>query len=70
MKVSELIKELQDILNNHGDTDTYIWNESTMKHMPVHKVHFPVTEDFVIGLKDDKEYVDDFNMILESAVIL
>ena len=23
MKVSELIKELQDILNNYGDTETY-----------------------------------------------
>lgn len=70
MKVTKLIKELQDIVNKYGDTDVYVWDESSMKHTPVTKVYFPVAEDFVMGLKDDKEYVDDFNMILESAVIL
>ena len=69
MKVTELIKELQDIVSNYGDTDVYIWNEQRMRHVSVEHVNFPVAEDFVMGLKDDKDYVDDFNMILESAVL-
>ena len=69
MKITELIKELQDILYNYGDTDVYVWNEQRMCHMPVNHVKFPVAEDFIIGLKDNKEYVDDFNMIFESAVL-
>ena len=40
-----------------------------MRHIPVNHVKFPVAEDFIIGLKDNKEYVDDFNMIFESAVL-
>ena len=69
MKITELIKELQDILYNYGDTDVYVWNEQRMRQMPVNHVKFPVAEDFIIGLKDNKEYVDDFNMIFESAVL-
>ena len=69
MKVSELINELQDILHNYGDTDVYVWNDMKMCHTPINYVRFPVAEDFVMGLKDDKQYVEDFNMILESAVL-
>ena len=69
MKITELIKELQDILYNYGDTNVYMWNEQRMRHMPVNHVKFPVAEDFIIGLKDNKDYVDDFNMIFESAVL-
>ena len=69
MKITELIKELQDILYNYGDTDVYMWNEQRMRHIPVNRVKFPVAEDFIIGIKDNKEYVDDFNMIFESAVL-
>lgn len=69
MKITELIKELQDILYNYGDTDVYMWNEQRMRHILVNHVKFPVAEDFIIGLKDNKEYVDDFNMIFESAVL-
>ena len=69
MKITELIKELQDILYNYGDTDVYIWNEQRMRHILVNHVKFPVAEDFIVGLKDNKDYVDDFNMIFESAVL-
>ena len=69
MKITELIKELQDILYNYGDTNVYMWNEQRMRHISVNHVKFPVAEDFIIGLKDNKEYVDDFNMIFESAVL-
>ena len=69
MKITELIKELQDILYNYGDTDVYVWNEQRMRHMTVNHVKFPVSEDFIVGLKDNKDYVDDFNMIFESAVL-
>ena len=69
MKITELIKELQDILYNYGDTDVYMWNEQRMRHILVNHVKFPVSEDFIIGLKDNKEYVDDFNMIFESTVL-
>ena len=37
--------------------------------MPVNHVKFLVAEDFIVGLKDNKDYVDDFNMIFESAVL-
>ncbi len=69
MKITELIKELQDILYNYGDTDVYVWNEQQMHHVPVDHVRFSVPEDFVMRLKDDKDYVEDFNMILESTVL-
>lgn len=69
MKITELIKELQDILYNYGDTDVYVWNEQRMRHILVNHVKFPVAEDFIVGLKDNKDYVDDFNMIFESAVL-
>ena len=69
MKLTELIKELQDILYNYGDTDVYVWNEQRMRHILVNHVKFPVAEDFIVGLKDNKDYVDDFNMIFESAVL-
>ena len=54
MKITELIKELQDILYNYGDTDVYMWNEQRIRHIPVNHVKFPVAEDFIIGLKDNK----------------
>ena len=69
MKITELIKEVQDILYNYGDTDVYVWNEQRMRHILVNHVKFPVAEDFIVGLKDNKDYVDDFNMIFESAVL-
>ena len=69
MKITELIKELQDILYNYGDTDVYMWNEQRMRHIPINYVKFPVAEDFIVGLKDNKDYIDDFNMIFESAVL-
>ena len=69
MKITELIKELQDILYNYGDTDVYVWNEQRMRHILVNHVKFPVAEAFIVGLKDNKDYVDDFNMIFESAVL-
>ena len=69
MKITQLIKELQDILYNYGDTDVYVWNEQRMRHILVNHVKFPVAEDFIVGLKDNKDYVDDFNMIFESAVL-
>ena len=56
MKITELIKELQDIHYKYGDTDVYMWNEQRMRHIPVNHVKFPVAEDFIIGLKDNKDY--------------
>jgi len=69
MKLKDFINKLRLIYNKYGDTDVYMWNDSQMRHVPVNDVKFPLADDFVEGLANDKEYVDDFNMILESVII-
>lgn len=69
MKLNELIENLQYLSDKFGDTDVYIWNDSKMCHVPLNSVKYPLADDFVEGLKDDKDYIEDFNMILESVVL-
>lgn len=70
MIISELIEKLQNIKNVCGDTEVFLWNSTQMQHVPVRQVYFPVAEDLIMGLKNDKDYMDDFNNVLEHAVII
>lgn len=70
MRISELINKLQEIKNICGDTEVFLWNPTQLKHVPVESVYFPVAEDLPEGCEDDTEFMEDFNNILEHAIIL
>ena len=69
MDLIEFIDKFQDIASNNKNAKVYMWNENKMQHVPVRNIKFIQSTDFVDGLKDDKDYVDDFNMILNNIVL-
>jgi len=70
MKLNELIKKLNEILQNNGDSEVLMFDTQAMMSRPVIDVKFIVQEDFREDLKDDPMYVDNFKRELETPTII
>ena len=70
MKLTELIKNLQEILQNNGDSDVLMFDTQAMISRPVIGVKFTVQEDFREDLKDDPMYCENFKRELETPTII
>ena len=70
MKLSELIKSLNEILQNNGDSEVLMFDTQVMMSRPVIDVKFTVQEDFREDLKDDPMYVENFKRELETPTII
>jgi len=68
MKASELIERLAKEINEHGDSEVYLWNQMLMKHNLIEDLYFVDDEMFDQDL-DDEDYTNDFHNIYHNIVI-
>ena len=68
MKASELIEKLAREINEHGDSEVYLWNQMLMKHNLIEDLYFVDDEMFDQDL-DDEDYTNDFHNIYHNIVI-
>jgi hypothetical protein len=68
MKATELIEKLAKEINEHGDSEVYLWNQMLMKHNPIEDLYFVNDEMFDQDL-DDEDYAKDFHNIYHNIVI-
>ena len=68
MKATELIERLAKEINEHGDSEVYLWNQMLMKHNLIEDLYFVDDEMFDQDL-DDEDYTNDFHNIYHNIVI-
>jgi len=69
MKASELIERLAKEINEHGDSEVYLWNQMLMKHNPIEDLYFVTNKLFNCDLQSDDDYFNDFSKICNNIVI-
>ena len=69
MKLSILIKDLNNILIKNGDCDVFIWNNELCEHNNLHYAKYVYNDMLDEDLMDIPEYENDFNKILHNVII-
>lgn len=69
MKAVELYNYLHNIIKEHGNCEIYHWDGTLMKYVKLSYAKLINQNDFNQNFKDDKEYSDNFQEILDNIVL-
>jgi len=69
MKLSILIKDLNNILIKNGDCDVFIWNNDLCEHIEPQYTKYVYGDMLKEELVDIPEYKEDFDRILHNVII-
>ena len=69
MKLSILVKKLNDILLKNGDCDVYVWNSDLCEHIKPQYAKYVYSDMIKEELLELPEYKEDFDKILHNVII-
>ena len=70
MLISDLITNLLEIQNEHGNCEVFYLDMYNLKHNPIVSIIYQNEKNFKQDLSDCKEYVEDFELTKNNVILV
>ena len=70
MLISELITNLLEIQNEHGNCEVFYWDTYNLRYNPIFSIIYQDDSKFKKDLADCQEYIEDFELTKNNVVLI